>query len=72
MITEERLRGLWRQYHPKPIILSEWELALYRAVEREARREALEEAAKVCEGLFSGDDCAAEIRALTKKEEIEK
>lgn len=70
MISEERLREVghasgFGSLYPDAVRFA-------RAVEREARQQALEEAAKVCEGLFSGDDCAAEIRALTKKEEIEK
>lgn len=68
MIDDRQLTAMWviAQGYPEPME------AFARAVEREARQQALEEAAKVCEGLFSGDDCAAEIRALTKKEEIEK
>jgi hypothetical protein len=49
--------------------------AFARAVEREARREALEEAARVCDHMdpgayphLMGEACAAAIRALIDKE----
>lgn len=53
-----------------------FEMALARAIEAEARRDALEEAAKLCESEWSnaaeklyGIECAAAIRKL--KEDIQ-
>lgn len=66
-LSDERIRELWENYSPTKGIES-----FARSVEAEARRDALEEAAKKCESLrFMSDkqrhdeiDCAAAIRAL--------
>jgi hypothetical protein len=72
MISEERLFDLWSRESYAGY--TEAHKAFARAVEREARREALEEAAKVCEQRalehvvqYDADEareCAAAIRAL--------
>lgn len=70
-LTSERIRELWENYSPTKGIES-----FARSVEAEARRDALEEAAKVCESQWSnaaeklyGIECAAAIRKL--KEDIQ-
>ena len=65
MISEERLAELWREHWRKE---DYWHDKFARAVEREARREALEDAEKACDGVWDmrhGQECAAAIRALT-------
>jgi len=77
MISEERIAELWG----RPVanhIARRRRNEFARAVEREARREALEEAALICDlcgtsaipANASADNCAAAIRALTDKEGI--
>ena len=85
MLTDERLREIalkhWAAIRPD-YALGGWTLVLAmqvaRAVESEARREALEEAAKACDqnavlypspgvGWESSYECAAAIRALGEK-----
>ena len=61
-LTTERIRELWENYSPTKGIES-----FARSVEAEARRDALEEAAKVCEKYGTSvttKDCAAAIRKL--------
>ena len=73
MISDERLREWIYKYLSYP---THDPTGFARTVEREARREALEEASKVCDavwetrrGLETGTahDCAAAIRALIDK-----
>lgn len=61
-LTTERIRELWENYSPTQGIES-----FARSVEAEARREALEEAAKVCDQMHEEDrpgDYAYAIRKL--------
>ena len=61
-LTPERIRELWENYSPTKGIES-----FARSVEAEARRDALEEAAKKCETMHEEDrpgDYAYAIRAL--------
>ena len=69
VLTTERIRALWENYNPTQGIES-----FARSVEAEARRDALEEAAKVCDAkahevrLWCNEAnviaCAAAIRKL--------
>lgn len=66
-LTPERIRELWENYSPTKGIES-----FARSVEAEARRDALEEAAKKCESMHEEDrpdDYAYSIRKL--KEDIQ-
>ena len=75
-LTPERIRELWENYSPTKGIES-----FARSVEAEARRDALEEAAKVCAEIsvdyWMGDAqfeaatrCCDAIRARGQKEEL--
>ena len=65
MISEERLLDLWADGSGRPITLGRKRvLDFARAVEAEARREALEEAARQIEWNGGSKWSAAAIRAL--------
>jgi len=74
MISEERLWQLWDTTYDDQT--NEWHTIKFaRAVELEARREALDEAALICDlcgtsaipANASADNCAAAIRALVDR-----
>ena len=73
MISEERLRELWREFSATTLTNQKHDFA--RAVEREARRGAIEECAKVCDlcalspyrDTHHAENCAQAIRALIDK-----
>ena len=82
MISKQRLMEIMAEDAEYPITENDWISwsGLMRAVEREARREALEEAAKVCDSLDGkmggpkcgcNECCAAEIRELFDDERVQ-
>lgn len=78
MLTDDRLRELWANGFTITVMVGPFIANFARSVEREARREALEEAAKVCDdrrgpieiynhGYPAMLDCAAAIRSLANE-----